>query len=306
MKLLVLASDQIVCDLLETLYSSAEISFLALLTQEDKKQGRKQLLKATDTALWAKNKNIEIFKTSNFQSQHTLNFLTKINPDICLVFAFGQIIPEEILKDYLFINIHASLLPAYRGASPIETALLNNDRETGISYIRMTKRLDAGPIFTKYKIPIKEQDDYISLRKKLSLLAAETVLSTLKRIINLSLKEKIQKEEDASFCQKIKKEEGRILWHRENSSKIMAKIRAFAYWPKAYFFIKIEKKKKRVIVLKARKNMVPLSSVYESQRLMIRCADGQYIEILSLILEGKAPMSAKQFLNGYKKLILIE
>ena len=303
-RVLVMASDAIAYDTLEALYSSKGIFVCGLVTQEDKRRGRNEKLRATKVALWAGERGIETFKTSSVNTDEFLNFFSRVKPNLCLVFAFGQLLSREVLDLCLFINIHTSLLPKYRGASPIESALLNGDKETGISFMRVIESLDAGPIFKQIKVPISAEDNYLSLRTALSLNACQSVVSTLRDIYYKKIKEYAQEKEKVSYCHKILKGDGLINW-AENKREILNKLRAFSYWPKSYFFLEIEKRKKRIIVEEACEIIPSKEEINDANRLIMKCGDG-YIEILSLILEGKKCMSAKEFLNGHKKLNIIK
>ena len=164
------------------------------------------------------------------------NYFKKVKPDVVVVVAYGKILPKNIISipGILFLNVHASLLPKFRGASPIARAILNLERETGISIMKIVEKLDAGPYMRQVKVPITSNMTSGDLETKLSDLGAQTLLECLKTIENKDHKFIEQNEKDISFAPKIKKEETRINW-KQDSKKVLAQINAFNPNPGAWF-----------------------------------------------------------------------
>ncbi len=201
--------------------------------------------------------NIKIFKPKSILELKKLKKkLILFNIDIAIVIAYGFIIPKTILKIPKFgcINIHASLLPKWRGAAPIQRTLLSNDKITGITIIKMNKFIDSGKIIYQKKYKIKENDTYKTLYSKLKKISAKILPNILKKIQNNNIKEKKQNKKNITYAKKIKKKEGLINW-KENPKHIKRKIKAFCEWPKTFFYykkyiifiwsVKIKKKKNK-------------------------------------------------------------
>ena len=299
-KVIFLSNDNISISCLEAILNSNSFQLSALITQPDKTKGRGRRIKKSAISVWAEAHNIVVKKTFNINEEDSLSFIKKINPDILIVFSFGQLLKESILNSYLCLNIHTSLLPKYRGASPIESSLLNRDTETGISYMRMIKELDAGPVYKQFPIAILQEDNFYDLKKKMQKKISETIILSLSLILKGELTEKKQDQKKASFCKKIQKKDALLDWLK-SADENLAKIKAFIHWPKAYFLLSLEKKQKRLIVSKAKKiNTEELLNLDNRKNLIAKCAGDSYLQILEIIPEGKNPVNARDFINGYK------
>lgn len=210
---------------------------ILVVTQPDKPVGRKQVLTPPPVKKLAMQHNLKIYQPEKISSPDFISEYKRYNIDIGIVVAFGQIIPDEIIYHPAFhtINIHASLLPKYRGASPINWAIINGDKETGITYQFIEKKLDAGDIIYQEKIKIEDTDDAITLFNKLSCLSAETVLKVLDLIETKQYQRIKQDETKASYVKVLKKEDGKINFY-DDAEKIRNKIRGLLPWPIAYCF----------------------------------------------------------------------
>ena len=250
-----------------------------IITSPDTRSGRGMHLNKTPVSLWADEHKIKCLKPEKITDEFIEEF-NKFNIDLSIVVAYGKILPEKIINITVFgtINIHYSLLPKYRGASPLESTLLNGDTKTGISIQQMVFKLDSGPIIKEVEIPINITDTKEDLRKKLIKLGAETLCDILPDIINKKINPKNQKDEDATFCKKIKKEDGLI--NLEDDPKgIYNKYRAFFGWPGIYFFAKQKDKLIRVKIVKAK---------YENNSFIIE----------RVIPEGKKEINYSDFLRS--------
>ena len=237
---------------LEILKKNAYIPSL-IITSPDAKKGRGLHLEQSATASFAEKNNIPCLKPEKLNEEFTLK-LSTFNFELFAVVAYGKIIPEKILNMPKFgsINIHYSLLPKYRGASPVESAILNGDTETGITIQKMAFKMDAGPIIAQEKISIFSDEKAPDLRKRLIKTGGKLLvktLSNLQKSMEVGLPYGLpQNESEATYCKKIKKEDGLVNLEEEPPSVLYNKFRAYASWPRTFFF----KNGKRIIITQAR------------------------------------------------------
>lgn len=234
----------------ETLEILKQSGFLPTLivTSPDRPAGRKLALTPPPVKTWAIENNIPYIQPEKLDQEFTLK-LSTLNFELFIVIAYGKILPESLIKLPRLgsINIHYSLLPKYRGASPLESALLNGDETTGIAIQQMEYKMDSGPILAKVEVPIDPNNTIIEMRKKLITLGAEKLVEILPKIFNEEIKSIPQDEGKATFCKKIKKEDGLVDLEKDNPETIYNKFRAYKIWPRIYFF----KDNKRVIITDA-------------------------------------------------------
>ncbi len=224
-------------------------------------------------------------------------------PDLIILSAYGQIIPKDILDIPKFgsINMHPSLLPKYRGASPIQSTILNGDKETGATTYLMDEKMDHGPIFSQKKLKISNPG-FKELHDRLSELGADLLIETLPKIINKEIKPVSQDELEATYTKIIKKQDGHIKWNL-TASEIERQTRAYENWPGTYAFwdgkaLKIIKSSVKLLPVE---NDYPFGKVVISPENEILVATKQnYLKIEKLQIEGKKPMPPKEFLNGHK------
>lgn len=272
---------------------------ILIITQPDKPVGRKQILSPTPIKLWAEKNNIEIEQPEKISDNRYQ--ITDINPDLLLVAAYGQIIPKEILDIPKFgsINIHGSLLPKYRGATPIQTTILNGDNESGITLIKMDEKMDHGPIIAKLRILIDDNETYPSLYKKLSDLAADLVATTLPAWFSGSIKPAEQVHSMATYTKLLKRDDGKIDWTK-NSKEIDRQIRALNPEPGTWTLLD----GKTVKILSAKllnetKIELPGKIYNYFGNLAVKAFDGSLL-IEKLQPDGRTAMSGQDFLNGLK------
>ena len=224
------------------------------------------------------------------------NYLKKLEADIAIVVAYGQIIPEEYLSLVKkgFINIHASLLPKWRGAAPIQRSIMNLEKETGISVMRIGKKLDTGPICNSYKIEIKNNDSAETISEKLSTLAAEKILDNIDKILEDKVEFKEQNHDNASYAAKIEKIEGQIEWS-EAAENIIGKINGLYPNPGAFFIYKGERYK----ILKANlsSGVGKIGEVLDNC-LEISCGNKKSIKVQEIQRQGKRPQNISEFMLG--------
>jgi methionyl-tRNA formyltransferase len=224
------------------------------------------------------------------------NFLKELNADIAIVVAYGQIIPKEYLSLVKkgFINIHASLLPKWRGAAPIQRSIMNLEKETGISIMRIGEKLDTGPICNSYKIEIMTDDNSETISEKLSTLAAEKILDNIDEILEDKIEFKEQNHKEASYAAKIEKTEGQIKWG-ETAENIIGKINGLYPNPGAFFIYKGERYK--ILQANLSSGVGEIGEVLDNY-LKISCGNKKSIKVLEIQRQGKRPQNISEFMLG--------
>jgi len=270
---------------------------LAVYSQPASKANRGQKIIPSSVEIVAKEYSLNLRTPVSLDNDEEYNFLKKLEPDIVVVIAYGKIIPKRFLNlaKNGFINIHASLLPKWRGAAPIQRSIMNLDDETGISIMKIVEELDAGPVMQKDKIKINENVDALTLSKILSQLGAKSIISAINKIEKGQAKFQEQNHGLATYAEKISKTEGRINW-KESAKKVLAKINGLNPNPGAWF----EYNKERYKVWKAKivnEDSDPGKTL--DDKLTIACSE-QSIKILEIQKEGKNKQSTDQFLLGNK------
>ena len=270
---------------------------IAIYSQPPRKSGRGMKENKTPVHAFGEDKKIPIYTPQNFKNDNDIAFIKDLNPDIIIVSAYGLILPKKILDIPKFgcFNIHASILPRWRGAAPIERSIMSGDKETGITFMLMDEGLDTGMIIKKFPIKIDQDMNAKSLHDKLSLLASDNLIDTLRKYVNGEIKPFNQEEEGIIYAEKIQKVECRINWGK-SADEILHLIRGLSPYPGAWF---LSKKNKRVKVLNARisqiENNYKPGEVISEQ--VIACGDNA-IEILSVKPEGKKIMYVEDYLRG--------
>ena len=275
----------------------------AVITNKSKKMGRGQKILDTPVMTLAKEKNFKIIEGIDLNNESFAQKLNDLNPDFFVVVAY-RILPKSLLDipKYGSINIHSSLLPKYRGAAPIQHALLNQDNSTGISTFLIEPKVDTGKIIDQFKIEIAKDDNYGSLSKKLSEAGADLIKSSIDKCINNPLDIIEQDDSMATLAPKISKEDLKIDWN-DNSDKILAKVKAFSPTPGAFTTIN----SKRLKIFKAESidndNKYQIGAIYNVDKNYFDVQCGQNaIRLFSVQLEGKKAMDSKDFIVGYQDL----
>ena len=231
-------------------------------------------------------------------NEEEYKFLRELNADLAVVVAYGQIIPKEFLEltKKGFINVHGSLLPAWRGAAPIQRSIMNLDDEIGISIMKIVEALDSGPVSNLYKLKLNNNQNAQEVSEKLSMLAAEKILDNIDDILEEKAKFIEQDHSKATYAKKIDKKEGQIDW-KIGAPKIIGKINGLFPSPGAFFSFNGERYK----ILKAEigNGMGGLGEVI-SDNLEIACGNNQTIKILEIQREGKNPQKISEFMLGSK------
>lgn len=204
----------------------------AVYTQPDRPAGRGRALQASAVKTWAEAHKLPVYQPMNFKSSEAINELAALSPDLLVVIAYGLILPQAVLDLPRLgcINVHASLLPRWRGASPIQQAILNGDKETGITIMQMDAGMDTGDMLTRVHCPIHSDDTAERLHDRLAELAAAPLLNTLDLLASGRAQAEKQNDSHVTYAPKIKKEDAEINWH-QSATAIDQQIRAFNPWP---------------------------------------------------------------------------
>ena len=266
-------------------------------TQPPNKSQRGQKLKNSPIHNISEILNLEVRTPLNLKNnENEYNYLKNLNADLAIVVAYGQIIPEEFLNltKYGFINIHASLLPKWRGAAPIQRSIMNLDKETGISFMKLVKKLDEGPVCKKLNIKISERDNYETLSDKLSSLASENMLDIIDDIFEEKVLYEEQNHEKATYAKKILKSEGEIIWS-ENAENILGKINGLYPSPGAWFVYKGERYKILNAELGFKSDQ---AGKVVDNNLEIACGNNKSIKVIQIQRQGKNIQNIGEFLLG--------
>jgi len=276
-----------------------------VVTQPDRKKGRGLKIEATPVKEAAARAGLKVYQPVDVNSCETMDFLKGLNPDLFIVIAYGQLLSRDVLSlpKVFSINAHASLLPKYRGAAPINWAIIKGEINTGVTIIKITEKMDAGPIISQKKIPISDEDTATGLQDKLSVLAAEMLLGCLIAIEKKTFKLMLQDESKVTYAPKLKKVDGLIDWSK-SAQEIHNLVRGCFDWPGAFTYWQGK-------ILKLHKTMVsqlaglPVSqlpgTIVEASKDSISVATRKDIlAIQELQLEGKRSMAAQDFIAGHK------
>ena len=293
---------------LKALLNDGFFEITGIFTQPDKPVGRKQILTPPPVKTIALENNIKVFQPEKIKSE-TEN-IRALAPDLIVVIAYGKIIPQEILDipTYGCINVHASLLPKYRGAACLNAPILNGDKETGITIMKMEAGLDTGPILKQAVMPLTDKETLADVHDYLANLGAELLPETLKEWANGKITPQIQDEAQATYIKTLAKEDGKIDWNK-SAREIARQIRAYNPWPGTFCYDKNDKITK---ILKAttavqeednglQKPLIGQTSLRNGQ-LTVTCGQGSMI-ILKLQTEGGKALPAKDFLSGRQDFI---
>ncbi len=284
----------------KALTNNPDFEIILAITQPDKPIGRKQLLFPSPIKTAAEKQGITVL-----QPEHISDIREKIallKPDLIIVAAYAQLIPEEILNipKHGCLNLHASLLPKYRGAAIIPAAILNGDKQTGLTIIKMDKGLDTGPILAQLAVQIAEDDTADSLYDKLADASPELLISAIKKYLAGRLKPKAQNESQASYVKTLTKADGLVDWNKP-AAELERFIRAMYSWPMAWTWYS----GKQLKIIEAQSQPIEINSYKPGKTfkynagLAVQCGRDALI-IKKLQLEGKNILTSQEFLRGQK------
>ena len=297
MKIIFMGTPDFAAASLEALIASRH-EIQAVVTQPDKPKGRKGELTPSPVKVVAEGKGIKVYQPLKVRDEEFVKTLRAYNPDVMVVVAFGQIIPLSILKmpKYGCVNIHGSLLPKYRGAAPIQWAVLDGEKETGITTILMDEGIDTGDILLKKTIQIDTDETSGSLFDKLMALGAKTILETLDELEKGSLTPTKQEESPTAYAKMLTKEMG-LIDFTKSAKELDCFVRGMDPWPSAYTLL--AGKTLKLWKVRAVEESGKAGSVIgiDKESFTVACGEGA-IEVLEVQLEGKKRMSAGDFLKG--------
>jgi len=294
-KIVFMGTSNFAVPILKSLYQNG-YPISVVYTQPPKKSNRGQKLNKSPINFFSENISLNVRTPQSLKNNNEEeSYLTELKPDIILVVSYGQIIPKNFLNipKYGFLNVHASLLPKWRGAAPIQRSIMNLDRETGISIMKINENLDEGPVCNQYSLNISEKMSSEELSEKLSAIASEKILDILDNIYDGNIEFKEQDHSKATYAKKIQKIEGKIDWN-ENAETIIGKINGLYPYPGAFFLFNGERYK----ILKAEKSNTKgkVGSIV-NENFEVCCGEGS-IKVLSIQREGKRVQQINKFLLG--------
>lgn len=295
MKILIASSSDIAIPLIEDIVKSEQHEFCGLLSNIDKATGRGQSIRSNYLSEWAKNSGVKIYQSAS--ANDIKQIVAEVLPDVVITIAFGQIIKEDSLKipKNGWLNVHFSKLPKWRGAAPVQHAILNGESSTGISIFQLEKGMDTGPVYVFEDVIIQDNEKTPEVLNKMSLMVPDLVLKTLE-MISGNIPPIPQSRENTSYASKISKEDGKLDWNTK-SLDIFNKFRAFYGNPGVWTILN----EKRIVInnmrISVQENLFPGQVLISASQLMVGTAHGA-IEILELTPAGRKTMSASEFIRG--------
>lgn len=271
-----------------------------VLTQEDKAGERGHKILETEVKKVAKNHSIPILQPKKLKEVEEQ--LKTLQPDFLVVAAYGKILPKSVLEIPRIapVNVHASILPRWRGASPIQHSILNGDKTTGVTIMKMDEGVDTGPIYQfSEEIEIDKKETSLTLTEKLARIGAEILPEVIEKIFRGEFNLKAQDESEATYAPRIKKEDGLIDFSK-NSEYIERMTRAFLPWPRCYFFLR----GKRITVLECETgpkiDAENCGVLLSTKEMLFSCGEGTTIKFTKVQMEGKSLVSSEDFMRGFK------
>lgn len=308
LKIYFAGSGRIAVPVLETLYKSEAVEIVGVGTQPDRPVGRKKVLTPTPLGAAAAELGVQtLHKFDNINAPEALEAIRACAPQMMVVLSYGQLLKQPILElpPMGCINIHGSLLPRWRGASPVQQVLLHSEKETGVCFMQMEKGLDSGPVFETFSMEIPAGCGADALEMMLGNLAAEKSVATLLDISTGALKALPQNHEAALLCRKITREDGAVDWQM-SAQKIEAMSRAYEGWPGAYFTFRVDGTDTTVTLNSAKVVEAPagaspgaLLTPGSRKKMVIACGQDA-LEILTVTPAGRKSMPVSAFLNGIR------
>ena len=279
---------------------------LSVLTQPDRESGRGKKINLSPVKKTALDNGIDVYQPESLKTKEVFNKLKNTDPDLILVVAYGLLLPKGILELPKFgcVNIHASLLPKWRGASPMEHAIMSGDKNIGISYMEMSQGLDEGPVYEMHECPLEQNDTLSKVEEKFIQLSEKKLVSFLDNLESGTIKHQAQDETKATFSTKIDKKLLQIDWQGNSSTEIVRKINALSSKYGTHTFLG----GKRIKIHRAQNfesdvNLDPGYISIKDDQLVVFCKDASAILIEQVQMEGKNKVSGKDFIAGYIGLI---
>ena len=304
LRIIFMGTAELACPSLEALTNQPTFEVAAVVTQPDRPKGRDLLLAPSPVKQTATKYKLPVLQPERARNESFIHELQALSPDLIVAVAYGQILPQAILNlpRHGCLNVHASLLPKYRGAAPIQWAILEDEKETGITIMRMDAGLDTGVMLASVSTAISEQDNAETLHDRLAQLGAELLVRSIPEYVVGKIRPVPQPSTGVTYARKITKEDGRIDWNQP-AHAIWNRIRAFIPWPGA-FTLWSGKGKPQLLKIWAAEEMPNVSGEparilgKDGHGIVVACGQGA-LRITSLQVEGGRRLSAEQFLSGH-------
>lgn len=296
MKVVVASSSPVAIPLISALNASSTHQLIGLLTNPDKATGRGMHVVANELATWAESLGLNVQKPEN--NNKLKKVIENIKPEIVITIAYGRIIPLDLLElpKSGWINVHFSLLPRWRGAAPVQWAILNGDKQTGITVFKLDKGMDTGPVYLEQVTPINDNENSDELLKRLSQIGSDLAIKSLE-LISDGVIPKPQASNGITLAPKISKNDGKIDW-QQSSNQVVNRFRALSSNPGVWSLLGELRIKIDALVASSFVDQVkPADIVINGERLFVGVLDG-VIEILILTPAGRSQMSAAEFIRG--------
>jgi methionyl-tRNA formyltransferase len=277
---------------------------LAVVTQPDRQKGRALKIAPPPVKVLAESRGIPVYQPNDASGKDSVTYLKRLNADLFVVVAFGQILKKEVLElpKIYSVNVHGSLLPKYRGAAPTNWAIINGESSTGVTVIKLNEKMDEGDMILKKEIAIDKEDTNVTLSEKLSDLGADALIEAMELISSGSARPEKQNASQATYAPKLKKEDGLIDWN-EPATKIHNKVRGFLPWPSAYtnFNKKVLKIMKTRVLEGCPAGGKPgeVVEIIKHKGIAVKTGEGNIL-IEHVQLEAKKPFDTDAFLCGHK------
>lgn len=298
-----MGTAELSCPSLQGLIAAPDLSVVAVVTQPDRPKGRELKPHPSPVKVTALEFGLPVLQPERARNQSFIETLVELKPDLIVVVAYGQILPQAILDIPRFgcLNVHTSLLPKYRGAAPIQWAIVNGEAETGVTIMKMDAGLDTGDILVQESTPILPEDNSETLHDRLAQLGASLLLRAIPEYLNGNLSLRPQPADGGSYAARIKKEDGRIDWNQP-AHTILNRLRGFTPWPGVFSFLEDGSSKHLLKIWQV--EVVAGAGVpgrilqIEKSGITVACGE-KALRILSLQREGGKRLTAQQFLAGY-------
>ena len=296
LKIVFMGTPEFSAPTLKTLIKN-KFNILSVYTQSPAKSNRGQKINASPIEEFSKKNKLNFRNPINLNSDEEFKIFKELSADLVVVVAYGQVIPKNFLSmaKFGFINIHASLLPKWRGAAPIQRAIMNGDTKTGVSIMKIKKKLDSGPVLSVKELNMDQNATYGEIEKKLSVIGADLLIEGLKKIENGNAKFIDQVHSEATYAKKIDKTETKINWNLD-ANKVIGSIHGLSPNPGAWF--EYENERFKVLRVKKTLSIGKPGSVLD-ENLTIGCKSDS-IQILEIQRQGKNKQAVKEFLLGNK------
>ena len=299
MKIIYMGTPEFAVPILESIYNAGyDISLV--ITQKDKPKGRGKKVQYTPVKVKALELGLEVYQPEIINDNESINIIRKINPDIIVVAAYGQLLKRELLNipKYGCINVHASLLPKFRGAAPINWAIINGESITGITIMKMEEGLDTGDMIMKCEVEIIDDDDYLSMHNKLANIGSRLIVKTMEDILNNNVSYTPQDSTKSTYAPMIYKNTGKIDWSKSGKD-IYNLVRGLKPWPIAHTDYNGENIKIHNVeyLIKQNDELNGLICKVDKEGIYVSVNDG-YIIIKELQFPGKKVLTVKQYLAG--------